>query len=59
MGWLVNQFGGTYVLVGRRGGHHVVIADGDERAVVKQRDEHEHQDGHVEESRPRLRGACL
>ena len=38
-------------------GHHVVVADGDKRAVVEEGDKHEHHHGHVEESGPLLDGA--
>ena len=40
--------------VGGGGGGDVVVADGDEGAVVEEGDEHEHQDGHVEEGGPVL-----
>jgi hypothetical protein len=62
-GGLVNVYHTTVLyaapghsLVGVGVGVDAVVADGDEGAVVQEGDEHEHQDRHVEETRPRVGG---
>jgi len=49
-----NEKAGEIPDLRKRAGLHKIVADGDEGAIIEQRNEHQHQHWQLEESRPRL-----